>query len=55
VLNDARLMLGTRLDVSEETDFGAVDPEDPDAQELAVYAFLTFLQGELVEAVAGRT
>jgi Domain of unknown function (DUF2017) len=54
-LNDARLMLGTRLDVTEETDFGAVDPEDPDAQDVAVYAYLTWLQGELVEAVAGRT
>lgn len=55
VLNDARLMLGTRLGVTEETDFGAVDPEKPDAQELAVYAYLTWLQGELVEAVAGGT
>jgi hypothetical protein len=54
VLNDARLVLGTRLDVTEETDFGAGDPEDPDAQELAVYAYLTWLQGELVEAVAER-
>jgi hypothetical protein len=54
VLNDARLVLGTRLDVTEETDFGAVDAEDPEAQELAVYAYLTWLQGELVEAVADR-
>jgi Domain of unknown function (DUF2017) len=54
VLNDARLVLGTRVDVTEETDFGAVDPEDPEAQELAVYAYLTWLQGELVEAVADR-
>jgi Domain of unknown function (DUF2017) len=53
-LNDARLMLGTRLDVTEETDFGAIDREDPDAQDLVVYAFLTWLQGELVEAVADR-
>lgn len=43
VLNDARLVLGSALGV---TDDGA-DPEPTDA--LAVYQWLTALQGELVE------
>jgi hypothetical protein len=46
-LNDVRLVLGTRLGVTEETYWaGSGDPA------LAVYAWLTWLQGELVEALA---
>ena len=52
--NDLRLALGTRLDVTEETE----PPDDvtSDAeQQLAVYYWLTALQGSLVDAlVAGR-
>jgi Domain of unknown function (DUF2017) len=52
--NDLRLALGTRLDVSEDTE----PPEDlgsEDGQQLAVYYWLTGLQGSLVDAlVAGR-
>ena len=46
-LNDLRLVLGTRLGVTEET--YADEPRHPG---LAVYAWLTWLQGELVEALA---
>ncbi|SFE90588.1 DUF2017 family protein [Blastococcus tunisiensis] len=52
--NDLRLALGTRLDISEDTE----PPEEIDGEEdqqLAVYYWLTALQGSLVDAlVAGR-
>jgi hypothetical protein len=49
-LNDLRLVLGTRLDVSEDTFQDRLDPGDPRAPELALYAYLTWLQEQLVEA-----
>jgi hypothetical protein len=53
VLNDLRLVLGTRLDVTEEMDFD-LDPDDPRTPELAVYAYLSWLQEQLVEAMAAN-
>ena len=50
-VNDLRLVLGTRLDVSEETDF-AVDPSHPDAAAYGLYAYLGWLLEMLVEATA---
>jgi hypothetical protein len=50
-LNDARLVLGTRLDVTEDFDWDAVAPGHPQAQELALYAYLSWLQEQLVEAL----
>jgi hypothetical protein len=47
VLNDTRLVLGTRLGVTE--DDHVIDPADPDAGAYALYAWLTDLQGALVE------
>jgi hypothetical protein len=52
VLNDLRLAIGTRLDVSEEDD-PAIDPADPDAQLRAIYQWLTALQDALVHAIMG--
>ena len=52
VLNDLRLVLGTRLDVSEETMLAELDPNDPNAHELAVYAYLSWLQEQVVAALA---
>lgn len=52
-VNDLRLVLGTRLDVSEETEL-APDPDDPDAGPLAVYAYLGFLLESIVDALADR-
>jgi hypothetical protein len=49
-VNDLRLVLGTRLDVSEETDL-AVDPSHPDAAAYGLYAYLGWLLELLVEAV----
>lgn len=50
-VNDLRLVLGTRLDVSEETDL-AVDPSHPDAAAYGLYAYLGWLLETLVEAAA---
>jgi len=51
-INDLRLVLGTRLDVTEETglDF---DPTDPNAALLAAYGYLGYLMEEIVQALSG--
>jgi hypothetical protein len=49
-VNDLRLVLGTRLDVSEETEL--LDADDPDAPMLALYGYLGFLLEQIVEALA---
>ena len=51
VLNDTRLVLGTRLGVTEEE--LAIDPDDPDARAFAVYYLLSHLEGELVDMLLG--
>jgi hypothetical protein len=52
--NDLRLALGVRLDITEDTE----PPDDPvgeEGQQLAVYYWLTAVQGSLVDAlVDGR-
>lgn len=50
-LNDARLVLGTRLDISEDFDWDGFDARHSRAPELALYAYLSWLQEQLVEAV----
>ena len=50
-LNDARLVLGTQLDIAEDFDWDRVEGH-PQAPELAVYAYLSWIQEQLVEAVA---
>ena len=47
VLNDTRLVLGTRLGVTEEE--RELDPADPEAGAYALYQWLTWFQGDLVE------
>jgi hypothetical protein len=49
-LNDLRLVLGTRLDVSEDQD--AVDADDPDAPAMAVYGYLSVVLTDIVDALA---
>jgi hypothetical protein len=49
--NDLRLALGTRLGVSEDTEPPA-DPADEEGQQLAVYYWLTAVQGSLIDALA---
>jgi hypothetical protein len=51
-INDLRLVLGTRLDVSEESYGIPVDPTDPRAPEWALYHYLSWLQEQVVDALA---
>jgi hypothetical protein len=50
-LNDIRLVIGTRLDVTEEMDIP--EPSDPRAPGYELYRWLTLLQELLVEATIG--
>jgi hypothetical protein len=50
-LNGIRLVLGTRLDVTE--DMARPRADDPDAQAYAVYEYLSLVVSELVDALAG--
>ena len=52
-INSLRLVLGTRLDVSEDMYDTAMDPEDPRAGAFALYSYLGWLEEEVVEALAG--
>jgi hypothetical protein len=51
-LNDIRLALGVTLDIQEE--MAPVGEDDPRAAEFAVYDWLTYLQGGLVEVLMGE-
>jgi hypothetical protein len=51
-LNDLRLVLGTRLDVQEDTFASDLRPDDPDAPALAVYGYLSWVQEQLVAALS---
>lgn len=51
-LNDLRLVLGTRLDVTEDDDAGDIDPSDPDAPAWAIYHYLAMLLTFVVDALA---
>jgi hypothetical protein len=51
VLNDMRLVLGTRWDVTEQLDYGQLDLDEPRGRELAVYGYLSWLQEQLVESL----
>ncbi|MEO7836091.1 MAG: DUF2017 family protein [Acidimicrobiales bacterium] len=51
-LNDLRLVLGTRLDVKDDTFANDIDESDPRAGALALYGYLSILEEELVEALA---
>jgi hypothetical protein len=50
-LNALRLLLGTRLDVSEDEPLD-LNPSDARAHEPAVYLYLSWLQEQLVDAMA---
>jgi hypothetical protein len=53
VLNDARLAVGTALDVTPGWDFEELDRSDPNYELHAVYAWMTELLSALLGAVAG--
>jgi len=48
-LNDVRLALGTALDVSEDMP-DELPPDDPRAEHMGVYHWLTFVQDSLVQS-----
>ena len=52
-LTDLRLALGTRLEVTEDTYDRDIDPRDPAAYDLSVFAYLSWLQEQAVEAALG--
>ncbi|MBA3268150.1 MAG: DUF2017 family protein [Acidimicrobiia bacterium] len=51
-LNEVRLVLGTRLEISEEGDERPSAGDDPQAQAFAIYDYLTWLQGEIIETLS---
>jgi hypothetical protein len=51
-LNDLRLVLGTRLGITEDFDWDELDENDPEAWHYGVYGYLSWLQEELVAASA---
>jgi hypothetical protein len=53
-LNDLRLVLGEQLGVTEELAEEWVGDDDPRAPRFAVYGWLTWLQGSVVDALASR-
>ena len=53
-LNDLRLVLGTRLEVTEDTDLEP-DDDDPRAQALHVYGWLGWLQESLLSCIEPRS
>lgn len=52
-INDARIVLGVRLDVTEEMTYESVDPEQRDA--FATYAYLSALLETIVQALGDPT
>jgi len=50
-LNDLRLVLGTRLDVDEDTELDAISA-DPRQQALQIYGWLGLVQESLLEAMS---
>lgn len=50
-VNALRLTLGTQLEVTEEMDWRAIDPQDPRLPGYAVYLALTRIAGEIVDAI----
>lgn len=51
--NDLRLVIGTRLDVSEDDDESDLDPESPEANLLEIYHLLSAVLHEIVAALSG--
>ena len=51
VLNDARLALGTVLDITEDTELDHFATDDPKRAPFLLYSALTALQGELIDAL----
>jgi hypothetical protein len=51
-INDLRLVLGTRLDVQEDLSELDVHPDDPRAESVVLYAYLSILEEDAVAALS---
>ena len=54
-INHVRLVLGVRLEITEDRDTRPRSRRDPRAPAFAVYDYLTYLQGDIVEALSAGT
>lgn len=52
-INQVRLVLGSRLGVTEEGDERPADPGDPRLAAFAAYDYLSMLQDQFIDALAG--
>jgi hypothetical protein len=52
VINDARLAVGTALEITPEWDFDLVDPEVPNYELHTLYAWMTQLLGGLLASLS---
>jgi hypothetical protein len=52
-LNQLRLVLGTKLDVTENDQISDLDPDDPETPARALYDYLGWLQEWMIEALSG--
>ena len=52
VLNDLRLVLGTRLEITEETTEDDFPSDDPRSSAFALYAYLTWLVDAIIGALS---
>lgn len=53
-LNSVRLVLGTLIDVSEETDFESLRPDDPLVAEHHLYHYLSYVLDVAIDALTGQ-
>jgi len=51
-LNQIRLVLGTRLNVTDEMTEDDISPDDPRASAFALYGYLGYLQDQAVDAMS---
>ena len=51
-LNDLRLVLGTRLAITDDAESEELDPDGPDAAARVVYAYTGWLEGQFVDVLA---
>jgi hypothetical protein len=51
-LNDLRLYLGTRLDVTEDTDIEDYEEDDPDHGLYVLYGWLSYIQDAVITALS---
>jgi hypothetical protein len=52
VVNDVRLVLGTRLDVTEDSYLRPLPQDDPRFAQFALFSYMGFLEENIVEALA---